>query len=200
MKSLFYKSYFMHGTGPGMQQGPQATWGPQHPPQQQQQLLGYFDHQMGPPVPVPGPVHALDDPSGEERTPIGGRSAPVPLKFPRRQGMACLKFLDERFDPTLTGNSNQDEIAIIIWLLTGMRPLYPCNDLGCKYWDELFAAIAKGQARKKDIFSSPLIAHTPAARPNLCPSHQAAASYIASSFAFSGNVHEIRLPQIMPTC
>ena len=180
-----------------MVQGPQATWRPQ---QQPQQVLGYFDPtQMGPPV--PGPVHALDNPSGgEERTAIGGRSTPVPLKFPRKFGIALLKFLDERFDPTLTGNSNQEEIAIIIWLLTGMRPLYPCNDLGCKYWEDLFEAIAKGQARKKDIFSSPLIVHTPAARPNLCPSHQAAASYIASSFAFSGNVHEIRLPQIMPTC
>ena len=72
---------------------------------------------------------------GPKETPIGGRAAPCPLKFPKMYGLAALKYFDERFDPTLTGNNDPEEIAIVIWLLTGIKPLYACSNLGCKTWE-----------------------------------------------------------------
>ena len=87
---------------------------------------------------------------GPKENPIGGRGAPCPLKFPKVWALAALKYFDERFDQTLTGNCDQEELAIMIWLITNVKPLYSCSNLGCTTWQQLFAALEKGQQRKKD--------------------------------------------------
>ena len=124
------------------------------PPHQMQQQL-----QMGPAPDDYGPdptqmIPKSDD--SEKPIPIGARSAPPPIKFPKVHGLACLKFFDERFDPTLTGWCTQEEISILIWMLTNIKPHYACCHLDCKFWGELFKALGKGHTRKKDnciIFS-----------------------------------------------
>ena len=49
-----------------------------------------------------------EDPPKENR--IGGRGAPCPLKFPKVWALAALKYFDERFDQTLTGNCDSEEL------------------------------------------------------------------------------------------
>ena len=87
---------------------------------------------------------------GPKEQPIGGRGCPCPLKFPRVYALEALQHFDERFDQTLTGNCDQEETAIMIWLLTGIKPLHPCSNFKCKTWEQLYRSLDKGQQRKKD--------------------------------------------------
>ena len=93
------------------------------------------------------PGSSTDEP---KENPIGGRGCPCPLKFPKMYALEALQYFDERLDQTLTGNCDQEEIAIMIWLLTGIKPLHPCSNLGCKTWQQLYRSLDKGQQRKKD--------------------------------------------------
>lgn len=81
---------------------------------------------------------------------IAGRAALPPIQWPKNHAMQALKHFDQRFEPTLTGFCEKEEMAILIWLITGVKPLYKCADLGCTHWTPLFNAINKGQERKKD--------------------------------------------------
>ena len=81
---------------------------------------------------------------------IGGRGAPCPLKIPKMWALAAFKYFDERFDQTLTGNCDSEELAIMIWLMTNVKPLYSCANLACTTWEQLFAKLETGQQRKKD--------------------------------------------------
>ena len=118
---------------------------------------------------------------GDSRTPISQRAVPIILKWPKTHAMKCLKHLDGRFEPTMTGICDSEEIAILIWCITSIKPNFKCSDLNPKYWEELFDDIGKGQQRKKDIFCSHPIAYT--SRP---PKPKAAQPHHWSALVISG--------------
>ena len=81
---------------------------------------------------------------------IAGRCAPPPLAWPRNHALAGIKFFDARFEHTLTGFCEKEDLAILVWMITGVKPLYRCADLNCTHWKQLFEALNKGQERKED--------------------------------------------------
>ena len=53
-------------------------------------------------------------------------------------------------DSTLTGKCDADELAIIVWLLTRIRPDFKIADLRCVYYEDVFEKYEKAASRLRD--------------------------------------------------
>ena len=102
---------------------------------------------------MPGVVPAVEetDPKDKGKTLIKGRKTGPTMRWPKVYAAACIKFLDERFDEMFTVNNDQVENSLILWSFTGQRPMSSTAAYQAKYWEDMYAAFAKGQQRKKDL-------------------------------------------------
>ena len=52
-------------------------------------------------------------------------------KIPRCHQLDGINVIDPNLDSTLCGKCEQDELAVIVWMLTGIRPDFKLTDLRC---------------------------------------------------------------------
>lgn len=86
-------------------------------------------------------------PSKKKRTKI--TTASVPLnKLPKCHLLDAVEMVsDKSLDATLTGHCEEDELCIILWLMTKIQPSMKTPDLRCEYYDELSAMFKKAADR-----------------------------------------------------
>ena len=56
----------------------------------------------------------------------------------------------KNLDSSLAGKCDADELAIIVWLLTRIRPDFKIADLRCVYYDDVFEKYEMAAARLRD--------------------------------------------------
>ncbi len=66
------------------------------------------------------------------------RSATYFAQLPRARKIECLEILEPRLDATRTVNSSNQDIDMLVWLLTKVRPAAKLSDLRVKKYTELF--------------------------------------------------------------
>ena len=69
-------------------------------------------------------------------------------KIPKMHQVDGIQQLDSRLDSTLTGALDQEELSVIVWLLTHMKPDFKMHDLRCDTYEEIFANKLMGAAQR----------------------------------------------------
>ena len=85
----------------------------------------------------------------KEKT-IVSKSVSYILKLPKCHFVDCFQLIDTRLDPTLTGKLEQDEAALVLWILTRVRPNFKVWDLRCSTYEEIFVCLQAAAQREKD--------------------------------------------------
>ena len=139
----------MHGAGTGMQLGQQQMLPagavylgmPQAQPMQMQQQQLQFQQ---------GPPQGTDVQPASKYTKLISRSVGCVLKVPKCHQADGVEQIDAKLDSTLTGKLDQEELAVVIWILTQIRPDMKLTDLRCEYYEELFLKFIYAANRIKD--------------------------------------------------
>ena len=79
-----------------------------------------------------------------------GTSIHVIQKVPKRYQVDGIQRIESDLDSTLTGKCDQDECAVIIWMLTRIDPNFTLSDLRVCYYDDLWDKYKLAAARLKD--------------------------------------------------
>ena len=59
-------------------------------------------------------------------------------KVPKCHQVDGIQHVDASIDSTLSGKCDQDELAVIVWLLTRIKPDFKVSDLRCDYYEQIF--------------------------------------------------------------
>ena len=81
-------------------------------------------------------------------------TASIPIcKLPKVRLTEAIEFLEERLDSTITSNAHvtQELAAIVIWLLSGIKPNTKLTDLRCKHYVEVYDRFRAAKDRKKAL-------------------------------------------------
>ena len=60
-------------------------------------------------------------------------------KIPKMHQVDGIQQLDSRLDSTLTGALDQEELSVIVWILTHVRPDFKMHDLRCVTYEEIYS-------------------------------------------------------------
>ena len=136
----------MDSSGTGMQLGAQQQT---MQPQLQLQML---QPQMMQPQLQMGPI--AQGPVGEQH-PLGykfkiSRSVGTVHKVPKCHQVDGIEHMDKKLDSTLTGEMDSDESAVVVWLLSRLKPDFKLTDLRCEYYEELYLKYKHAAERVKD--------------------------------------------------
>ena len=71
-------------------------------------------------------------------------------KVPKCHNVDGVGHIAKNLDSTLTGKCDADELAIIVWLLTRIRPDFKISDLRCIYYEDIFEKYEMAAARLRD--------------------------------------------------
>ena len=89
-------------------------------------------------------------PSKRKRTKVTTASIAI-TKIPKIQLLDAVEVVSSKvLDATLTGNCDQDSLAVILWMLNRMLPTMKVTDLRCEYYDEVFISFKKAADRVKE--------------------------------------------------
>jgi len=132
------------GVPPGMQLGQPQLGQPAVLGMHQQLPPGQFAYQA-----APGQPQTYSD------LPVCGRkistSVGTVLKVPKCHQLDAIAMVDPKLDSTLTGKCDADEVCVILWLLTRIRPNFKIPDLRCEYYEQLFEKYKQAADRIKDL-------------------------------------------------
>ena len=81
-------------------------------------------------------------------------TASIPIsKLPKIRLTEAIEFLEEKLDSTITSNAHvtQELAAIVIWLLSGIKPNTKLTDLRCKLYIEVYDRFRAAKDRKKAL-------------------------------------------------
>ena len=78
------------------------------------------------------------------------RSVGTIVKVPKCHQMDAIEQIEPKLDSTLTGKMDYPECAVVIWMLTNIRPDFKVCDMRCDFYEELFSKYKNAAARIKD--------------------------------------------------
>jgi len=78
------------------------------------------------------------------------RSVGTILKVPKCHQGTGMEKIDAKLDSTLTGKMDNEEGAVVIWILTRIKPDFKIADLRCEYYEELWGKYQHAAERIKD--------------------------------------------------
>ena len=93
-----------------------------------------------------------ETPTKEKQTKIAPRFTMSPInKVPKAYLIDAVDEVSAQvLDATLTGNCDQDELAVILWLLGRVQPKMKISDLRCEYYDEVSDRFKRAAKRVRD--------------------------------------------------
>ena len=62
----------------------------------------------------------------------------------------AVEHFDKRLDPTITGKCDQDELCVVVWMFTRIKPNFSIADLKAVSWKDLWQKYENAALRLKD--------------------------------------------------
>jgi len=75
-------------------------------------------------------------------------------QLPKCQQVDGIESVEPSLDSTLSGKCDTDELAVIVWLLTRIRPDFRTADLRVEAYEDIFERYKTAATRNKDLPNS----------------------------------------------
>ena len=97
-------------------------------------------------IPVPQPPTVQTEPQMYKIS----TSIQYIYKIPKCHQVDGIHLIVKQLDPTLTGKMDQEEAAVVVWILTRIRPDFRLHDLRCNFYQQLFEKYMHAAERLKE--------------------------------------------------
>ena len=97
-------------------------------------------------IPVPQPPTVQTEPQMYKIS----TSIQYIYKIPKCHQVDGIHLIVKQLDPTLTGKMDQEEAAVVVWILTGIRPDFKLSDLRCNFYQQLLEKYMHAAERLKE--------------------------------------------------
>ena len=102
--------------------------------------------------PVPGlPTNAGADPNNRQAPIRLTSSISTILRIPKIHQVDCLQKMDSFLDSTLIGKCDSQELVVIVWLFTRIKPGFKIADMRCDDYDATVDHQMESNAKLKSL-------------------------------------------------
>ena len=96
-------------------------------------------------APAMAPTPQTEETKSQKK--IISRSVATVQKIPKCHQVDGVTAIEASLDSTLSGKCDQDELAVMVWILTRIKPNFKISDLRCEYYEDIYELYKSAASR-----------------------------------------------------